>query len=419
MKLISKSILILFSIVFIESESSFDFPRNDSAAYSTYLTHVQKTFAIESNDNHGNYGNENYRHFVNAILDDNYKTALGHEPIFMYHLIVTAKSLGNHLGEYFEAMTCANLCGLHFIPYYPSNQHEESNGFLESLYTIQIHPDPSKSREEYINKIHQLCNPAGMFPWETTNSKVPSNTLQISSVLNNAISNYIAKSWDHYDTSKFDLSAFAEHRFPIFSSYPNSNNDNSGNNNSNHQPIIPDVTILFRCSDIIHHGRNINSPYGFLNFNVYRMIIPHDVKSIYVISEALGYNSGGDQDVNYCRIIGGYLLDFLSESFPSSFIGFRRGHPFQNLFLLSKSNIAICPPSTYCIWPAIARSNGALYYQKSYLCLGGVTEISKYFNWINYPPLVQFGDHERVYEDEKNLKMNITSVKMMLTSLSV
>jgi hypothetical protein len=55
-------------------------------------------------------------------------------------------------------------------------------------------------------------------------------------------------------------------------------------------PLIPDACILFRCADILHHQKSF-SPYGILSYNIYPMIIPLSVKTIYILTEPLNYGT--------------------------------------------------------------------------------------------------------------------------------
>ena len=45
---------------------------------------------------------------------------------------------------------------------------------------------------------------------------------------------------------------------------------------------MPDVTIQFRCSDVL--GLT-NGAYGYLNFNVYKKLIPADTRILYILSD--------------------------------------------------------------------------------------------------------------------------------------
>eukprot|EP01038_Epipyxis_sp_PR26KG_P013790 gene13790-18497_t len=326
----------------------------------------------------------------------------------MYELRINEGGMGNCLGEFFEAVSCANIAGLHFVPF-AINDAYKAYHFTKELHKIIVHPNPVKSKAEAIKNIKASCIDTE-FPWQNGNTLVIKNIPQVRQLFSNALHFYMAQEFHH---SFFNSSAFTSMK------YPNTLNINGTSVIQNATyPIIPDVTILFRCSDILHHGtKEIHSPYGFLNFNVYRLLIPSHVKHIYIISEKLNYGSNGEMCIN----IGDRLIEFLSQSFPDAHIGMRRGHAWENLVLLTKSPISICVPSTFCIWPGIGRKpgEGILYYKKTGLCLAGKPEVSDIFNWINYPPLVQFGDHPEVFENNDMSRiLNFTKAMDLLTKFN-
>jgi hypothetical protein len=45
---------------------------------------------------------------------------------------------------------------------------------------------------------------------------------------------------------------------------------------------VPDVSVQFRCSDVL--GLT-NGAYGYLNFNVYKKLIPADTRLLYILSD--------------------------------------------------------------------------------------------------------------------------------------
>jgi hypothetical protein len=177
-------------------------------------------------------------------------------------------------------------------------------------------------------------------------------------------------------------------------------------------PIIPDVTIHYRCGDNVE----VPEQYGFLPFKAIVSIIkkhPHNHQYIYILSDPPGRSSlyetysspsfsqsttdngrskrnsrsntstGIHEFTHKCVSVLKALFNYLQFHFPSSIIILKRGgDPFLDFIRLSYSKVTICSSSTFCIWPAIA-TNGTAYFPDTTLIANGVKpNFGKNFNWI-------------------------------------
>jgi hypothetical protein len=122
-------------------------------------------------------------------------------------------------------------------------------------------------------------------------------------------------------------------------------------------PLVPNVTIQYRCGDNIGFGK---TRYGLLPFSAFRppRINPNIAKFIYVIADSPGRQSYHAFS-SRCGIILQSLYGFLKKTFPSSVIVIKRGgDPFLDYARIAYSNITICSASTFCLWPALSNTIG-------------------------------------------------------------
>jgi hypothetical protein len=113
-------------------------------------------------------------------------------------------------------------------------------------------------------------------------------------------------------------------------------------------PLIPDVSLHYRCSD--------NSYYGIMPFKIYSDRIPSDARHIYILTESA--RSPHARTLSYCKAIIDEFRKYLMKLFPRAIISVFRG---QNIYVdlarLTFANTTICSVSTYCLYPAISSSN--------------------------------------------------------------
>ena len=126
--------------------------------------------------------------------------------------------------------------------------------------------------------------------------------------------------------------------------------DNSTISKDEFHPLVPNVTIQYRCGDSL---RTDNAGYGLLPFPTIISRIPEDAKSIYIISDAVkrvGDNARYDYH-QHCRRILGWLHSDVRKAFPDALVLTKRGgDPFLDLLRITHSNTTICSTSTFCFY---------------------------------------------------------------------
>lgn len=114
-------------------------------------------------------------------------------------------------------------------------------------------------------------------------------------------------------------------------------------------PLIPDVAIHYRCSD------NLFAGMGCLAFSFVLSYIPHDAKYIYIFGEyhsrLFQHTMAGHNDA-----IMKTLMREIQIRRPNAIVVVKRGsNPYTVMSQFAFANITICSPSTFCLYPAMAR----------------------------------------------------------------
>eukprot|EP01038_Epipyxis_sp_PR26KG_P015263 gene15263-20566_t len=362
------------------------------------LLDIQRTFATKTVEIYRNKTmlqqaiavSGTYQHFKEGFND-----SIGDAPIMMYRLWNSTNQIGNLMGFFFEALACADKAGLHFIPFFGIDARSEANPaeFVSGFHRIYRHQNPVISRIEGINNIERECKTSG-WTFVYSDCTAARNVPVIKATFNYAVEAYMKNSseWKNFvdrNNTTFDVIKRPQ------------------NGNVEILPAIPDVAILFRCSDILH---GIHPAYGFLNWNIYKRLIPPHPKYIYILSEPLNYvNSSATAKI--CTSISIQLVDFLRKLYRSTTVGIHRGYPYQGLVVLTKARTAICAPSTFCSYPAISRTHGNVYFQTGEQLFNGTGNFSKNFHWILSPPMINFKSHKHLIS-----KRNITGLISLLTN---
>ncbi|CAJ1931782.1 unnamed protein product [Cylindrotheca closterium] len=132
-----------------------------------------------------------------------------------------------------------------------------------------------------------------------------------------------------------------------------------------------DVALHYRCGDIL--GLHTEK-YGILPHSTFVRLIQakHDREdniSIVVLSNVLNGNKAGknarSRDVLFaatCQILVDDLVEYLSQSFPNARISIpTNGSIAVDYFrLIRATSMAICGPSTFCLWPTLANPNAKI-----------------------------------------------------------
>jgi hypothetical protein len=175
-----------------------------------------------------------------------------------------------------------------------------ADGFGRYLPQVRIHKKPTQGADA------KLCT--STFPWGSPKAETYQNMDLVIKILSTAIKDY----------TKFrNLSNEIEPT--SFSSSINRGLWNESNPNAT-VPLTPDAMIVTRCQDILYFPEL----YGFLNFNVYPLIISRSASYILVTGEPANHKHPNNP---ICEKILTSLVDFLGDHFPKSTVVLRRGYP--------------------------------------------------------------------------------------------
>jgi hypothetical protein len=335
-------------------------------------------------------------------VDGYFRGYSGDAPVLFYPQWVGPDGFGNSVGYYLEAISCAKFAGMHFVGFetnlwyhgheLPSNV---SKIFSSSLPKVIVHNAPIPS----IRQIKRDSCWPNAFPWQTSKSLMWGNLPEIRGFL-------VDFSGSLRSVLKFGSTAYSVTDFElVLNRRDNFRYENDGHRYGSRRleirsavlPFVPHVSILFRCVDMLEHGDG--SPYGFLNFNVYKHMIPEGAPQIYILTESLYYSSSRDNplrsSVKVCVNITKTLADYLSNEFVNTTVAVRRGHSAEGFYQLSHSQIMISPPSTFGFYAGVAQGDDHdEYFPETGLIASGINLfVHKGFHWFPFPKIVQFGQY--------------------------
>lgn len=324
-------------------------------------------------------------YFLKQFMTNAYESITGDNPVFVIEMDLKESQLGNRLGNYFQAVCLAEKLGLHFIAF---NHYKRQVGddfmkvghpFLKDFPRVIRHGSPAANRSAVVE---YLKSGGGMhylepWPWQRSDSCWYQNVQFAQHTMRSSLENVQSKLFLNTNSPEIHAASFE-----IVDGV------NTADNNSlfvaAKKPLVPDAVILLRCVDVLLHGGN---EYGFLSFNTYPMIIPKDVKDIYIVGEPYGYGPW----VTACHNISNALVAFLHNLYPQTKISLRRGFPFESMIMMMKASYVVCAPSSFCFWSALANEHGNVYYANSPLIVEAKRpRLTDNFNWITYPPVIGF-----------------------------
>ena len=281
-------------------------------------------------------------------------------------------SLGNYLGNYFENMACAHKLGVPFLAVakiYEPRTRDAGNAFLDSLPHLVVPASQQQPRSGALNsfQLKKAC-PCGDSCHQRSDALwlAKEASLVLRPVLQAALERARSASTT---VSRGDLSTAPQNSV---------------------LPFAAEVTIHYRCGD------NFVDPYGFLPFGALERAVlavvppPSQPKSIYVLSEARGRKTSSPAKQHLaakCDAVLRALYDFLTSRFPTATVLLRRGgDPYADLARLAFSQVTICSVSTFCLWPAWASNNTALF-PLTPLVAGANASVAVRpgFRWLNTP----------------------------------
>ena len=137
---------------------------------------------------------------------------------------------------------------------------------------------------------------------------------------------------------------------------------------------LDDVSIHIRLGDVLTGHM---TDMGLLPFQAYLDLIPHDAKSIGIVTAPFGYDEAS-------RMIVMGLQDYLSRHFPQANVSIRNSRndniPIVFTRLIRAHRATICTSSTFCLHPTLANIEG-----KSIL-IPSLLWGSKHPNWVDKLP---------------------------------
>ena len=361
------------------------------------ITDILLKIRCNNNMYSGYDDNNRYYYFISKYINKTFSSIDQNNTILFYQMSFNPnRNLGNTLGHYFQAISCAKYANIDFIGNCNNNQFikpydcntlsntcgEITNTDDEAFINkFPIYINSSKNNNYSIYLIKKCLNGgvygnfwgqwSPLFPWETYDPQAGwyANREEISRIFIDAINNYVSVKFENIYNATITINTF-----DIIQPIQNNN-----------LSFIPDVLIIFRCNDILSHNSH---KYGLLNFNIYTTIIPDNTTRIYINTELKSYG----HNYNYCNSILYELVKYLSNNYPSTIVAIRRGYPIESLVQIMYSPIVISCPSTFSFWPAISKKIGKIYYSSSKLILTGrALPIQPNFNWIISPQPQVFG----------------------------
>lgn len=300
------------------------------------LRHIQKL--INSNQTHINeqyHDIDGMRTGQDLFHNNIFQMDSNNMPIIYWRLDLSVGAIGNNFGTYFDAIGCAQVAGFHFIGVtgHPLRM-EPDEPFFNAVPFLIPHANPVKDHETALKNIQAKCTcnrycTRESQPWEEI---IP------------LIRHIFAKGmYLHLSTRRHGL--LPEERGMLLSPGVDIYSVDA------HQflPLIPDVAVHYRCSDNTFGGM------GLLSFKTVIDRIPSDAKYIYVFTEAIARVKGELMEPHVDVILSALKKD-IETAIKGSIVVIKRGsHLFTTFAQLGFANVTICSPSTFCLYPAMAR----------------------------------------------------------------
>lgn len=179
--------------------------------------------------------------------------------------------------------------------------------------------------------------------------------------------------------------------------------------NNVHPPPKSDAVVYIRCGDILQYAHH--SEYGFLSYSAYKALVPPESKRITVIASPMQNPRRPTDELHKgeCSAMYDDLRLWLHETFPQAEIQLISTEPISHsVFRMVFSEVLICNPSTFCLWPAIA-AQGKAYLPKTPLFLGGTTPFLG--NHVEWRDLYFLSPTKYIRELGSNIQSAITNLR--------
>jgi len=326
----------------------------------------------------------------------------GYLPALVHNYVGNWAELGNYLGIYLDTISCSHLTGMHYLAvstfWYRQGvaQSNMSSSLEELLYLMPmtIVSEPARlppTRQEALRRIDAYC-PCRLFCWAHAKSAWARSVDYFGPLLRKALRGYLAK--HPYDEN----AAIREQRLV----------QSSSTAVPTRLPLIPSVTIHYRCSDTLR-----SEEYGFLPYEAFDSILPRPDPTIpgsrkpandviYIISDHPDRGEFKEE----CRVILDGLREHVSSLRPDADVILKRGDPIiHDLARIAFSNVTVCSGSTFCLWPAMS-ATGLVYMPLNPPVAGarGALRSHDRFRWITRCQMLHFSSGENITEIVKKMK---------------
>ncbi len=306
-------------------------------------------------------------------------------PPYTQCLCVDVDDAGNTLGYYLNDLACADLSGAHFLAVHKEfklldpeslvTAGSDRYAFFDRLPDLVVNPR-AKSPAEVRAAMKSQCT-CLQYCWEHSKAPWLQRIPLIRSYLLPAIDAYVAAA-DGYSrgtvlNNATDLSSLSSLSAPL--------------------PLIPNVTIQYRCGDNIGFGK---TRYGLLPFSAYtkRRIDSSIAQYIYVIADS-PTRSVGHPYSGRCETILQKFFEHLRAEFPQAVVVVKRGgDAFLDYARIAYSRVVVCSASTFCFWPAISNTVGQVHFPLTPLIANAWSNatapaIAANFHWIGEVDMIK------------------------------
>lgn len=326
------------------------------------------------------------------LLADRYAGYLQGHAVLVHPICMSTYQLGNTLGYLLNDMACANISGAHFIAVKKRftliqqqslvTQGNAQYAFFNAIPDLLLSAAPGRV-EEVKQAMRSKCT-CLQFCWEHSEAPWLKALPLIRDVLLPAVTAYLQAS--NVQETVLDNATDRVYTAGVAIA-PKT------------LPVVPDVTIQYRCGDNIGFGK---TKYGLLPFSVYGHgdRIPVDVRHIFIIADSPGRSSAHVYS-HRCETILTHLAVYLSKLRPAAVVVLKRGGDiFLDYARIVHSKVVFCSASTFCLWPAIANRAGHVYYPLTPLIAKAATNASapnlgEHFHWIGEVVMIKQFKHYR------------------------
>ena len=375
---------------------------SDSSSSSQQLKEVEQ-FLPKLVDTLNNLPNkigcwsDDYTGSRDDYIKGTYSSYLNNTPVLIYPFCAKTFQLGNTLGYYLNDLACAVVSGAHFITVnkqftyidinhlQTKNEHDRDT-FFQHLPLIYINKQPLHPIDVKL-KMKKECD-CLQYCWENKGAPWLKRIPLIKEALMPAIDAYV-KITD------------AERRGTVLNTSTDFTTITNYKPDRDWLPLVPNVTIQYRCGDNIGFGK---TRYGLLPFAAYsKTRIPiqyHENSFIYIIADSPSRQQYHVYS-SRCETILQHLLDDLKKKFPKNIIIVKRGDDqFLDYARIAKTSIVFCSASTFCLWPALANDKATIYYPLTPLVAGAwdnetAPVIAENFHWIREVEMIKQFKHYR------------------------